>query len=229
MFNPALFRLLAATALAGLCALAQAQAGGKVSNLGGGAARGKLLTYNELAACLKEQTALTQRREKVEAQRKQLDGERQELQQLDETLKTERVKLDKIQDAVTAINQRTKDQEKAIVDFNERNAKLQQSTAIGPMADRERADLQRQREALEASGKQLDADRKALAANSTQDLQTFNARATAHTQAVDEWNTRNASLTKTAQAYEDDRAVWSDNCAGRPYREDDEKDILKGK
>ena len=228
MLKTASIRLLAVATLLGFGAVAQAQGGGKVANLGGAQARGKLLTYDQLAACLKGQAAFAPRREKIEAQRKQLDGERQELQQLDDSLKAERAKLDKIQDAVAAINQRTKDQEKAITEFNGRNAKLQQSTANGPMAERERADLQRQREALEASGAQLDLDRKAVAANSTQDLNAYNARVSAHTQAVNDWNARNAGLTKAAQAFEADREVWSDDCAGRPYREDDEKDILKG-
>lgn len=221
--------LLAAAALTLAVGGAPAQGGGKVSSLGGGQSHGKLLSYDELAACLKEQAELAPRREKIEAERARLDSERQQLLQLDESLKAERAKLDQVQQAVASINQRTQEQAKKIADFNERNAKLNSSTAGGPLADRERADLQREREQIEAEGKALDADRSALSSNTEQQLKAFNARVTARDQAASDWNARNAAATKAAQEYEADREVWAGDCAGRPYREDDEKDIRKGK
>jgi len=205
-----------------------AQGSGKVSNLSGGQPRGKLLSYDELAACLKNQADLAARREKIEAGRAQLDGDHQQLTQLDETLKAERAKLETIQQAVAGINQRTQEQAKKVADFNDRSAKFQNSAAGGPLADHERSELQRQRAEIEASGKALDDDRKALAQNSQQDLKAYNARVAARDQAAADWNTRNADANKAAQQYEADREAWAADCAGRPYREDDEKDIRKG-
>lgn len=225
--RPSLHLLIAATLLFTV-ATAHAEGGGKVSNLSGSQPRGKLLTYDELAACLKEQAELAPRREKIEAERKQMDGQRKELEQLGEALKSEREKIEKYQAAVASINARTEEQSKKIADFNERSAKFENSGAGGPLADRERAELQRQRAEIEAAGKALDDDRKAVTQNRQQDVDTYNARVKTRDQAVEGWNARNAAITKAAQQYETDREAWASDCAGRPYREDDEKDILKG-
>ena len=47
--------------------------------------------------------------------------------------------------------------------------------------------------------------------------------------AAAEWNTRNAALAKSVNAYEDELANWKSDCEGRPYREDDEKALKAGK
>lgn len=208
---------------------ATTSAAGKVSTLGQGQPKGKTMTREELRSCLDEQTELAKRRPQVERGQAELQRERQELQQLEEALKNERAAIDKATQAVIAINDRTKDLSAKVADWNERYAKFQQDNRSGPAAERQRTELEREQKALQASAQTLEVDRAAVTPVTDQTLKTYNARAATQSQAATDWNARSAQVSKTAQAYETDRENWTADCAGRPYREDDEIAIKAGK
>jgi predicted nucleic acid-binding Zn-ribbon protein len=202
---------------------------GKVSTLGEAKPGGRLLTREELRACLKQKTELAERKPPLEAERTQLDRERQELQQIDESLKAERASIEKLAETAADIGKRSKELSAQTADFNERAAKLQNANLSGPTAERQRTSLERERIALDKSAQALEAERAALGPAAEQKAKAFDARLALREQAAGDWNARNARLTQAAQGYEIDLQNWSSDCSGRSYREDDEKAILSGK
>lgn len=208
---------------------AAATATGKVSTLGDAKPGGRLLTREELRACLKQKTELAERRPALEAERSQLDRERQELLQIDESLKAERAAIEKLAETATDIGRRGKELSAQTADFNERAARFQSANVSGPTAERQRNSLERDRIALDKSAQALEAERAAFVPAAEQKAKAFDARVASRERAASDWNARNAKLTKTAQSYEIDSQNWSSDCSGRSYREDDEKAILSGK
>jgi len=222
--------LLGIAALCIACASqAQAPPGGKVSSLGTAKVGGKLLTRDELRACLKQQADRAALKPQLESERTSLDRERQELLQIDESIKTERTALDRLEASAASINTRSKELSAQVTDFNERVAKFQDSGRSGPTADRQRANFEREQKALDASSKELEAERAALGPSADQAVKTYNARIAAREKAASDWNARNAKLTRAVQDIEIDQVNWKADCEGRSFREDDEKAILSGK
>jgi DNA repair exonuclease SbcCD ATPase subunit len=220
------------TALAAVlgASLALAQGGGgKTLTLGEARAGAKLLSFDELGACLKQRDDLARRKPQLEADRAKLDGERQELTQIDESLKAERSKIDKLNETAADISKRTKELSAQLADYNERVAKFDAAPPSGPVGDRQRRSLERDRAALDKAAADLEAERAALGPNAEQVVKTYQARASARDTAAAEWNTRNAALAKSAASYEDELSIFKSDCEGRPYREDDEKLIQSRK
>jgi predicted RNase H-like nuclease (RuvC/YqgF family) len=220
---------LPATLWAQAAAKPAAPAQGKISTFGDAKAGGKLLTRNELRACLKDQTALAERRPKVEAERDAVQREMDEIKQLDEALKADASAVESIKTGVASLNERNQELSRKIADFNERMIKFQESPRSGPSAERQRSNFETEKVALDKSAQELAAERTAFTSKSEQTLKVYNARVTARDKAAGEWNAKNAQSAKLVQAYETDRETWAADCAGRPYREDDEIAIKSGK
>jgi chromosome segregation ATPase len=197
--------------------------------IGTAKAGGKLLTREELRSCLAQQKEIGARRPPLEAERTQLDRERQELLQIDESLKAERTSIEKLAETAAEIGQRSKALSAQTADFNERVLKFDNSNLSGPTAERQRRSLDRERAELDKSAKALEADRAALGPAAEQKAKAFDARVAAREQAAADWNARNAKLTQAVQTLEVDLQNWKIDCEGRSYREDDEKAILSGK
>lgn len=206
-----------------------APAPGKITSFGDAKAGGKLLTRNELRECLKEQTALGERRPKVEAERDAVQRELDEMKQLDQALKADAAAVEAIKGSVASLNERNQELSRKIADFNERVAKSQESPRSGPTAERQRANFETERVTLDKSAQELNAERSAFTLKAEQTLKVYNARVIARDKAAGEWNAKNAQSAKVVQAYETDRETWAADCSGRPYREDDEIAIKSGK
>lgn len=209
-----------------LAAAAQASA---TKAIGTAKAGGKLLTREELRSCLAQQQEFSARRPALEAERAQLDRERQELLQIDESLKAERVAIEKLAETAAEIGNRSKALSAQTADFNERVLKFDNANLSGPTAERQRRSLDRERAELDRSVKTLEADRAALGPAAEQKTKAFDARLAAREQAAGDWNARNAKLSQSVQTFEVDLQNWKIDCEGRSYREDDEKAILSGK
>ena len=187
----------------------------RISSLGAAKTGAKLLSREELRACLKQQSELAARKAPIEAQREKLQAERQALLQADESLTQERVALDRLAEASTGINKRFQELSAQVDDFNARVAKFQDSGRSGPTAERQRNEFEREKQALELSSQALEAERAELRPKAEQALKSYNTRAAARQQAAAEWNAQNASQVQSAQAYEIDRENWAADCAGR--------------
>ena len=230
LMTPCIHKTLLAAflCLAAGSALAQGAAG-KTATLGNAKAGAKLLSYDELSQCLKQRDDLGQRKPKLEAERTKLDSERTELLQIDESLKADRAKVDKLNETAADIVKRSKELSQQMTDFNERVANFDRSPPSGPTGERQRRALERDKATLEKAAADLEAERAAVGPNAEQLVKTYQARAAQRDTAAADWNTRNAELAKTATAYEDELANWKSDCEGRPYREDDEKALKAGK
>jgi chromosome segregation ATPase len=234
VLKPALFASGLLLSLAAAVAVAQtaplAKPGGKsaAKTLGGKAAgTGKLMTRDELRACLKRLDDINLSAKEVEAQRPQLDSERDELKVSGDALKAERAEVDRklvdVRDWETKVRALGTD----IDSFNKRSAELkdaprnqQEKLAEDLKADRER--LQKTREGL--------AVQEAAVVPVYQDaVKTYNERATARDARVADWNQRNKAAVDASATHQEARALWLNECANRPYREDDEKAIKAGK
>lgn len=224
------FRLLSFGAASLLAAsLALAQGSGKTATLGAARPGGKLLSFDELSACLKQRDDLSRRRPQIEEQRAALERERAELQQIDGSLNAERAKVEQIEQTATDLAKRMKEQSQRIADFNERAAKLETDKPSGPSGDRQRRALERDKAALDKTAAELEAERAALGPQAEQLIKTYQSRVAQRNQAAEDLNARSATLNKTVAAHDTELADWKADCEGRPYREDDEKLIRSGK
>jgi predicted nucleic acid-binding Zn-ribbon protein len=220
-------RLLLPLLFAGLAGGAFAQ--GAATKSIGTAKGGKLLTFDELRACLAQQKDLGARKPRLEGERAALEKERDELQKIDQSLKADEAAMQKLAQQAEDITKRTKELQQQINDYNDKSAQMQNAPLSGPMADRQRRNLQSEKAAIDRATAQLEADRAALGPDAEQKAKTYQARAETRNRAVDDWNARNQNLAKQTQAYETDLQTWKIDCEGRSYREDDEKLIQSGK
>jgi chromosome segregation ATPase len=202
---------------------------GRLATLGNPKVGGKLLAREELRQCLTQQSELAARKPQLEADRANLDRERQQLLQTDESLKADRAAIDRLVETAAGLNQRLQEISAQVDDFNARVAKFQDSGRTGAMAERQRNELEREKTALDSRGKALQAERAAIGPGAEQAVKSYEARSAARERAAADWNVRNARMAQATQSYEVDLQNWKIDCEGRSYREDDEKAILSGK
>src|SRR5574337_2125313 len=214
--------LLSAALLAGAAA---AQGAGTKSI--GTPQGGRLLSLQELRACLDLQKDLAAGRPPLVQERSALDQERQALTKTEQALKDEQAKVEQLARLATDVGRRTKELQQRIADYNDRAEKFQNANLSGPTADRQRRAPDNDKLSIDQAAAKLDADRASLA-GAEQLARDFNARAEARNRSVDDWNARNQALASRTQALQADDSRFKADCAGRSYREDDEKAILSG-
>lgn len=197
-------------------------------SLGGGTGSGKILTRDELRACMKQQESLAGRRTEVEAARAPIDRDKDALVVEQDALKGEREKVEAARKAVSELNTRYKAYADRVEAWNTR-AKAVQGSSAGMQAERERAWLDNERAELQKLQGSLESERKTVSDNAQATVNTFNARAQALDQKVADWNRRNAEHTERVAALNRERETWITDCAERRYREDDEIAIREGK
>jgi hypothetical protein len=89
--------------------------------------------------------------------------------------------------------------------------------------------LQKDKAEIEQLGEALNADKANVDASNEEAVNAYNARVRGRDQRIDEWNGRNATAVEQAKAWQADSDRWRNECASRPYREDDEKALRRGK
>jgi len=194
---------------------------------GNAAAGGKLMTRDELRICLKRLDDLNQGTKELEAQRPRLDRERDELKAAGEALKTERAELDRQLGAVREWETKVRAHAADVEAFNKRNAAL----AEAPRNQQEKLaeELKVERERLEKTREALSAEEARLVPAYKAGVAAHNERVTARDAKVTDWNARNAAAADASARQQEARALWLNECANRPYNEDDEKAIKAGK
>jgi len=188
---------------------------------------GKLMTRDELRSCMQRLDEVNQNGKGVETQRVQLDAERDQLRQAGELLKGERAEVDRQLAAVREWEGRLKVHTADIEAFNKRNAQV----AEAPRGDQARLadELKTERERLEKVHAALGVEETKLVPVYQASAKTYNERATAHDAKVSDWNARNASAADVSVKQQETRTLWLNECANRPYLEDDEKALKAGK
>jgi chromosome segregation ATPase len=195
--------------------------------LGGKAPVGKLLSRDELRACLKRLDDVNVGSKDLETRRAALDKEKEDLTKSGDALKAERADVDVRLAAVRDWELRMRAHGAEIETFNQRlkaaeSAPANQREALAKELDGERDRLTKARAPL--------ADEEARLVPAYQNaVKGYNEKAQVRDAQVADWNGRNKTINETAAKHEDARSSWLAECANRPYREDDEIAIKRGK
>lgn len=243
---PALLSLAAALAIAGLAhaqsaatppkivippstkAPAKAPAKAEGKTLGGkGMPTGKLLSRDELRQCMQRLDDINAGAKPIETSRAALDAERADLGKAGDALKVEREEIDRKLAAVREWEGRVRAHRDAIEAYNKKSATL--ADAPKDQKDALQAQLSTESARLGTSQATLAADEARLVPAYQDAVKAYNVKAEARDAKVGDWNARNAAANETSKKHEDARLSWLDECANRPYREDDEIAIKKSK
>lgn len=243
---PALLSLAAALAIAGLAhaqsaatppkivippstkAPAKAPAKAEGKTLGGkGMPTGKLLSRDELRQCMQRLDDINAGAKPIETSRAALDAERADLAKVGDALKVEREEIDRKLAAVREWEGRVRAHRDAIEAYNKKSATL--ADAPKDQKDALQAQLSTESARLGTSQATLAADEARLVPAYQDAVKVYNVKAEARDAKVGDWNGRNAAANETSRKHEDARLSWLDECANRPYREDDEIAIKKSK
>lgn len=195
--------------------------------LAGKAPVGKMLSRDELRACLKRLDDFNAASKDLESQRTALDQEKDELARAGDALKAERADVDARTQAVKQWQERVKAHGAAIEAYNQRVKAANESKPADPQALAKELDAERQR-LNDARGPLAEEETRLLPAYENA-VKTYNEKAKARDARVDDWNARNRALNERAGTQETERSAWLSECADRPYREDDEIAIKRGR
>lgn len=196
--------------------------------LGGKAAGGgKLMTRDELRGCLKRLDEVNQAAKGIDSARPALDSERDALKASGEALRAERTELDRKLVAVREWEGRVRAHAVEIEAFNQRSAAVERV----PREQQEKMleALKGDREKLHKTREALATDEAALVPAYRESAKAYNERATARDATVADWNQRNATVVAASVTQQEARALWLNECANRPYLEDDEMAVKAGK
>ena len=191
------------------------------------AGSGKPMSRDELRTCMKRLDDVNQSGKDIEALRPQLDRERDELKAAGLLLTAERAEVDRQLAAVREWEVKMRAHAVDIETFNKRSAAVQEAPRnrqeeLLAALKGERENLQMVREALTVEEARSVPTYQALA-------KTYNERASARDLKVTDWNARNGAAVDASVNQQEARALWLNECANRPYLEDDEKAIKAGK
>ena len=217
---------LAQTAPTKPTAKAAAKPAGKTLS-GKAASGGKLMTRDELRSCLKRLDGVNQSGKTIEVQRPALDREREELTQSGEALKAERADVDRRLALVREWEARMRAHAAEIEGYNKRSVEVQEAPRNRQNAMVEALKVDRER--LQKTRDTLAAEEALLVPAYQGSVKDFNEHASARDAKVADWNLRNAAALDAAIKHEETRALWLNECANRPYLEDDETAIKAGK
>ena len=219
--------LIAASPLAQTApAKAAPKAAGKTLS-GKAAGGGKLMTRDELRTCLKRLDDVNLSAKDLEALRPALDRDRDELKAAGETLKTERAALDAQLVVVREWEGKVRAHAAEIETYNTRSNAVKD--APRGQQDKIAEELKVERERLQKARETLAVDEAKLVPMYQSSAKTYNERAVARDAKVTDWNARNTAAVDASVKQQEARALWLNECANRPYLEDDEKAIKSGK
>jgi predicted nucleic acid-binding Zn-ribbon protein len=202
---------------------------GDTKTLSGKSGSGKIMTREELRACMNRQQELAASKTALDTRTQALQVEREAVEKQTAEVKAEQDVLMGRKGDVDGLNARMAAFSAKAKDYRERRADFEAADRTGPGADRERRLLDKEADELNKEQNALNAERDRVVGGSEQSVAAFNARVEQQQRAAQAWNEKSKQLTADQEAYEDRRVEWLDECANRRYREDDEKAIRAGK
>lgn len=205
-----------------------AQADGTRTLGGSTKAGGKIMTRDELRACMKQQDELEAQRKSLESRRVTLNQERDAIQAENEAIKSQQAGVRDRNARVKEYNDRLNSFAERVDAYNKAMEEIAEAKP-GPFADRKRRELDKEKAELQKIDAANKAEGETLKAGLEGEVAAINARVESQSKRATDWNARNKALDDEANAYEDKRVDWKLNCGDRRYREDDEKAIRAGK
>lgn len=197
-------------------------------SLGGKAVPGgKLLTRDELRTCMKRIDDLNSTTKDLQQRRVALDAEKDGLLKSGEDLKAARADVETKLAAVREWEGRMRAHSADIEAFNRKTKAIEEA----PRNQREELSkaLEGDRENLNKVRAVLTEEEARLVPAYQSGVRAYNERALARDATVNDWNTRNKALNDNSTKVEADRTDWLNECANRPYREEDEIAVKSGK
>lgn len=170
----------------------------------------KLMTRDELRACLARRDDHTERAKAVAEQDKQLNAERADLLKQRDVIKAEQDGVTAAEAALKAESEELKKRFEELKDLLPKMNKKEQADA--------RADYEGKAAKVNAQIEPHNTRKRALVAAA----QAFEQRA-------DAFNKRKDELSATADKLGDEQDAWRTECGNKPYDEADEKALLKEK
>jgi septal ring factor EnvC (AmiA/AmiB activator) len=188
---------------------------------------GKMLSRDELRACMKRLDDVNAAGKDLQSRRTALDAEREELLKSGEALKTMKADVETKLAAVRGWQERMRAHAAEIEAFNRKTKAIEeaprnQREELSKALETDRDNLNKVRATL------VDEEARFVPAYETS-VRSYNERALARDAVVSDWNVRNKALNDAGTKVENDRTDWLNECANRPYREDDEIAIKAGK
>lgn len=187
----------------------------------------KLLTRDELRACMKRLDDVNAGSKDLPQRRAALDAERDELLKSGEALKAMKADVEAKLALVRGWQERMRAHAAEIEAFN-RKAKAVEEAPSSERAALSKA-LEVERDSLNKGRATLVEEEGRLVPAYESGVRAYNEQALARDAVVKDWNARNKAFTESTAAIEDQRTDWLIECANRPYREDDEIAIKAGK
>ena len=205
----------------------QAPAKGGPKTLGGKAANGKMLSRDELRACLKRLDAVNVAAKDLTPRRTALDAEKDEINKSGEPLKAMLVDVNAKLALVREWEARTAKHGTEVEAFNGRMKAAEEMTRS--QRDATMPELNAERDRLTKARAEIDADNARLVPAYQAAAKGYNEKVLVRDNAVGDWNERNKALNEQSLKQDEERQAWLTECANRPYREDDETAIKAGK
>jgi chromosome segregation ATPase len=219
-------RILLAAVLACVGITSQAQSAGK--SLGGSTPQGKLMTRDELRACMKERQSQQARAAELEKRRAELATEVEAVNRQKAEVQAERDAYNARLAQGQAFNERITAHGERVALYNQRVKDFQDN----PPKDREqvRGQLEAEGEAVARDDAAIKAEAEQWTAAAMEPARTaLNEHVQAQQAAAAAATERKRALNSDIAAYDESLASWTQRCGNRPYREDDEKAIRAGK
>ncbi len=195
--------------------------------LGGKAPAGKMLSRDELRACLNRLEGVNSATKDLGQRRAALDKEKADLVKSGDVLQAEKAGVETKLAAVREWEGRMRAHGTEIEAFNQRLKAADE----GPRDKRDEMakELDAERERLNQARMPLGEEEARVVPVYQNAVKSYNDNARARDALVGDWNERNKALNESSVKHDEERASWLTECADRPYREDDEIAIKKGK
>lgn len=189
----------------------------------------KLMSKEELRACMKLKSEIDSRRADITKRSEALKEEKLTLSQPTPAFAEARARVDAQLERVKQADNAVKEQAQRVQEWNDRMAEFEANKKEMRNADRRANVLKQERIELQAETKKLsDARAEQVALYESLVSAANELRGSQGNRAAD-WNKRNDALADEEDAIIDLRATYAADCANRRFREDDEAAIKAGK
>lgn len=216
--------VLAALFISASSALAQTAAVKAADQQG---AANRLMTRDELRACMNLQDEIKAKAVAVQATQKIMAQEKQELTPARDGLKPLRDDVEKYSNLFKKTDADVRDHAKRIDQWNAEMKEVEESSMRS--AEQRKKQLQKEQPGLVARNNELIAAREQQYKLYEAAVERFNTRGKGLEASVQDWNERNERLADDADKVLDLREKYAQECSRRRFREEDEQAIRQGK
>lgn len=189
----------------------------------------KIMTKDELRACMKLKASNSARVLQLNLQNEQSKKERAELAGSADGSGALRAEAEKQLVIVKAADELVKASNALVTDWNARMAEYELNKKTMRNADRALQRLKNERSELKAKDDVLVADRAAKIAVYEAAVAAANGKISQRSSGNAEWNKKNEAMIAEEASLEEARDKYSEECASRRFKEDDEAAIKAGK